>query len=77
MTSERAGKTLEAVSGHRRADYAFRRNAATVGPPSVFAVMEVYGEILKWLYARDSREELLERLSSVEAENEPAVENHN
>ena len=72
-------KAVDVVTD-RAQDYAFRRNAATVGTPELlFAVMEVYGKMFdRALYLRGtSREELLERLSSVEAENEPAVENHN
>jgi hypothetical protein len=66
------------VVADRAKDYAFRRNAATVGTTELlFAVMEVYGQMLdRALYLRGaSREELLERLSMVEAEAEPAAEN--
>ena len=59
----------------RAQDYAFRRNAPTVGTPELlFAVMEVYGQMFdRALYLRGaSREELLERLSSVEHDTEPA-----
>jgi len=61
----------------RAQDYAFRRNATTVGTTELlFAVMEVYGKMLdRALYRRGaSRQELLERLSTLEAESEPAVD---
>ena len=57
-------------------DYALRRHAATVGTPELlFAVMEVYGKMFdRALYLRGaSRQELLERLSTLESETEPAV----
>ena len=62
----------------RAQDYAFRRNCPTVGTAELlFAVMEVYGQMFdRALYLRGaSRVELLERLSDLEAESEPAVEN--
>lgn len=56
----------------RRAhEYAVRRGAGCVGTPELlFAVMELYGRLFdRALYLRGaSRDELLERLSSVEAE---------
>jgi len=58
-------------------DFAYRRGVANVGTPELlFAVMEVYGRMFdRALYLRGaSREELLERLSTVEADAEP-VEN--
>ena len=70
-------KAVDVVT-ERANDYAYRRSAPTVGTTELlFAVMEVYGQMLdRALYLRgSSREELLERLSTLEAESEPAVEN--
>jgi hypothetical protein len=70
-------KAVDVVTD-RAQDYAFRRSATAVGTTELlFAVMEVYGQMFdRALYLRGaSREELLERLSSHEAESEPAVEN--
>ena len=69
-------KAVDVVTD-RAQDYASRRNAAAVGTTELlFAVMEVYGQMFdRALYLRGaSREELLDRLSVVEAESEPVVD---
>ena len=70
-------KAVDVVTD-RGQDYAFRRNASTVGTTELlFAVMEVYGQMFdRALYLRGaSREELLARQSDLEAESESTVEN--
>ncbi|MDQ3719714.1 MAG: hypothetical protein M3350_02880 [Actinomycetota bacterium] len=62
----------------RAQDHASRRGADTVCTTELlFALMELYGRLFdRALYLRGaSREELLERLSTVEAEAEPVSDN--
>jgi hypothetical protein len=70
-------KAVDVVTD-RAQDYAFRRSATAVGTTELlFAVMEVYGQMFdRALYLRGaSREELLERLSTLESESEPLAGN--